>query len=139
LSAIQTDLMFRMPAIRLVEAQVKHRQPAYNYLFTWKSPVAGGILGACHALEIGLVFGNYDDTFCGTGPDADRLSQNIQDAWISFARTGNPSCEGMGTWQPYGDRRPTMILDKKIRIQEAPYEDERRAWDGFSMVFTKPI
>jgi para-nitrobenzyl esterase len=139
LSAVQTDLMFRMPTIRLVEAQVKHQQPVYNYLFTWKSPVAGGILGACHALEIGFVFGNHNDTFCGTGPDADRLSQNIQDAWISFARTGNPSCDSIGTWEPYGDRRATMILDKTIHIQEAPYEDERRAWDGFSMVFTKPI
>ena len=112
---------------------------SYNYLFTWKSPIAGGVLGACHALEIGFVFGKHDETFCGPGPDADRLSRNIQDAWISFARTGNPSCESIGTWEPYGDRRVTMMLDRTCRLQEAPYEGERSAWDQFSLVFTKPI
>ena len=139
LTAIQTDLMFRMPALRLVEAQCRNNQPAYNYLFTWKSPVMGGILGACHALEIGFVFGNYDDTFCGTGPDADALSQKIQDAWIAFARTGNPGCRSIGKWEPYGDERNTMILDKTCRVEKAPYEDERGIWDTFEMVFTKPI
>ncbi len=139
LTAIQTDLMFRMPALRLVEAQCKNNQPAYNYLFTWKSPVMGGVLGACHALEIGFVFGNYNDTFCGSGPDADTLSRNIQDAWIAFARTGNPSCESIGKWKPYGDNRTTMILDKVCRLENAPYEEERSIWDTFEMLFTKPI
>jgi para-nitrobenzyl esterase len=139
LTAIQTDLMFRMPVVRLIEAQCNNDQPAYNYLFTWKSPVMGGILGACHALEIGFLFGNYDDSFCGSGPEADVLSRNIQDAWLAFARTGDPSCESIGSWIPYGERRVTMILDKECHIEEAPYEDERSAWDMVSMEFTKPI
>ena len=139
LTAIQTDLMFRMPVVRLVEAQYNNNQPAYNYLFTWKSPVMGGILGACHALEIGFLFGNYDDSFCGSGPEADVLSRNIQDAWLAFARIGDPSCESIGSWIPYGSRRVTMILDKECHIEEAPYEDERSAWDMVSIEFTKPI
>lgn len=129
LSAIQTDLMFRMPAIQLVEAQRDNNQPVYNYLFTWKSPVMGGVMGACHALEIGFVFGGYDDLFCGSGPDADKLSECIQEAWIAFARTGDPSCESIGKWPVYGKNRATMILDKDCHVEEAPYEDERRAWD----------
>jgi len=129
LSAIQTDLMFRMPALQLVEAQRSNNTSVYNYLFTWKSPVMGGIMGACHALEIGFVFGGYDDMFCGSGPDADKLSECIQEAWIAFARTGDPSCKAIGKWNPYGDRRMTMILDKDCHVEEAPYEEERRAWD----------
>ena len=128
-TAIQTDRTFRMPCIRLVEAQ-SHHQPTYNYLFTWKSPILGGILGACHALDIGFVFGTYNDSFGGSGPAADRLSRNIQDAWISFARTGNPSCESAGTWPPYGERRVTMILGEECHTEEAPYEEERCAWDS---------
>ena len=139
LSAIRTDLMFRMPAIRLVEAQSRNNQPAYLYLFTWKSPVMGGLLGSCHALEIGFVFGNYDDTFCGSGPDADALSRKIQDAWAAFARTGDPSCESIGRWEPYGDKRTTMILNRLCRPENAPYEEERSVWDAFQMVFTRPI
>jgi para-nitrobenzyl esterase len=139
LTAIQSDLMFRISALLLAEAQCKNNQPAFNYLFTWKSPVMGGILGACHALEIGFVFGNYDDTFCGSGSDADALSQKIQDAWAAFARTGDPSCQSVGNWAPYGDRRTTMILNKECRLEDAPYEEERAVWDTFEMLFTKPI
>ena len=97
------------------------------------------MLGSCHALEIGFVFGNNDAGFCGSGPDADALSRKIQDAWTAFARTGNPSCDGIGRWEPYGDKRKTMILDRECRLEEAPYEEERSAWDKFEMVFTKPI
>jgi para-nitrobenzyl esterase len=139
LTAIQTDYMFRIPVTRLVEAQGRNRQPAYNYLFTWKSPVLKGKLGACHTLEIGFVFGNYDERFCGAGPDADALSQTMQDAWIAFARTGNPGCESLGAWDPYGDRRNVMMLDKECRFETAPYEEERRVWDSFEMPYTKPI
>jgi para-nitrobenzyl esterase len=88
-----------------------------------------GLLGACHLAEIGFVFGTYEATFCGTGPAADRLSQNIQGAWTAFARKGDPSSARLGSWPTYGDRRVTMILDKECRLSEAPYEEERRAWD----------
>ena len=139
LMAIQGDLMFRMPSLRLVEAQGRNGQPAYNYLFAWKSPVMGGVLGACHALEVGFVFGSHDASFCGSGPEADALSAKIQDAWASFARTGNPSCSSIGKWEPYGAGRATMILDTSCRMEVAPYEAERSVWDTFEMLFTKPI
>jgi para-nitrobenzyl esterase len=139
LSAIQTDYMFRIPALRLVEAQHRNRQPAYNYLFTWKSPLLKGKFGACHTLEIGFVFGRRDERFCGAGPDADLLSRKMQDAWTAFARTGNPSCESLGVWEPYGEAKKVMVLDRECRLESAPYEEERRAWDGIDMPLTKPI
>jgi para-nitrobenzyl esterase len=129
LSAINTDLMFRIPALQMVEAQQRHNPAVFNYLFTYQSPVLDGVLGACHALEMGFVFGTHDDLFCGTGPEADRLSETMQDAWTSFARTGNPSCAALGDWPAYGDSRTTMILDTQCRLEPAPYEEERQAWD----------
>lgn len=138
LMALNTDIMFRMPVLELVEAQRDNGQKAYSYLFDWKSPAMGGVLGACHALEIGFVFGQYDDMFCGTGPDADRLSQCMQDAWIAFARTGDPSCERIGEWPPYGEKRKTMILGKDCHVEEAPYEEERRAWDNIKYTSAMP-
>ncbi len=139
LTAIQGDLMFRISCLNLVEAQCKNSQPAYNYLFTWKSPAMGGILGACHALEIGFVFGNFDDSFCGSGPEAEALSGKMQDAWIAFARTGDPGCESLGKWEPYCGNRTTMIFGRNSRIEKAPYEEERAIWDTFDMLFTMPI
>ncbi len=129
-SAILSDLFFRLPALQVVEAQGRSGGVAYNYLFTWPTVAMNGLLGACHLAEIGFVFGTHDGTFCGTGSAADRLSRNMQEAWVAFARMGDPSGSGIGLWPPYGDRRTTMILGKECRLWEAPYEDERRAWDA---------
>jgi len=133
-AVIQTDFMFRMPAIHFIEGQQRYA-PTYNYLFTWKSPVKGGILGACHAMDIGFVFGTHNDSYWGSGPAADRLSANVQDAWLAFARTGNPSCESLGKWPVYGDRRVTMLLGEDCHLEEASYDEERRAWELIPEVF----
>lgn len=131
-SAISTDVMFRKTAIRIAEAQCKYAPGGYNYLFKWKSPAAGGLLGACHVLEIGFVFGNYNASFHGVGPDADRLSGAMQDGWASFARTGNPSCKSLGDWPRYSENRATMVFDANSRVEKAVYEEERRIWENVS-------
>jgi para-nitrobenzyl esterase len=131
-TAIFGDIMFRMPGVRLVEAQQANQQAAYSYLFTWKSPAMGGVMGACHGLEISFVFGNLNEMFSGTGPEAEKLAKCIQDAWLAFARTGDPSCESIGKWPVYGSKRMTMILDKNCHVEAAPYEEERQAWDNIA-------
>lgn len=128
-SALNTDIMFRNIALHITEAQRDHGMPVYNYLFTWKSPALGGALGAAHALEVGFVFGTMDDMFCGKGPAADRLSEQMQDAWTAFARTGNPSCESMGKWPEYGTERKTMIISDDCHVEKAIYEEERKIWE----------
>ncbi|HSW58786.1 MAG TPA: carboxylesterase/lipase family protein [Dehalococcoidales bacterium] len=129
MAAIRTDMMFRMPAVRLAEVCFKNKQDTYMYLFTWESPAMNGALGACHALEIGFVFGDPEPTFCGSGPDVDKLSDEIQRAWSAFARTGNPSIPQLGDWPQYSAKRETMILGKISHVEEAPYEEERAIWD----------
>ena len=127
--AIQSDRLFRIPAIRLAEAHCRRQQPTYMYLFDWVSPLMNGILGSCHALEIGFVFGTLDDNFTGSGEEAHALSRKIQDAWAAFARHGDPNCESMGEWKIYDKRRATMILGKQCMLVEAPYDEERYAWE----------
>lgn len=135
-TAIQTDRAFRMPGIRLADICGKRNIPAYNYIFTWPSPAFKGALGACHALELGFLFGTYKlpgaDLFHGSGPEADALAKNIQDAWVAFIRTGDPSCESLGTWPVYSDKRETMMLGETCRVEAAPYDAERRVWDSIS-------
>lgn len=125
--ALQTDVQFRIPAIRLVEAQNQNNLPAYSYLFTWKSPATD--MGACHTIEIGFVFGALNASFHGTGAAANKLAGQVQDAWLAFACTGDPSCESLGSWPQYGNRRVTMMLGEDCHLEEAPYDAERRAWD----------
>ena len=131
-TAIQSDRTFRMPAIRLAEAHYRRQQPTYMYLFDWCSPVMNGTLGSCHALDLGFVFGILDDNFTGSGEEARTLSRKIQDAWTGFARNGGPSSESIGKWELYVEQRETMILGKQCMPLEAPYDEERRAWEPFA-------
>ena len=134
-NAIITDMMFRISTIDLLEAQSKHQINNYNYMFTWPSPGFGGNLGACHAVEIPFVFNRFDipgmDQFCGTGPEARALGEKIIDAWISFARTGNPNHEGLPDWPAYDiEKRATMSLGKECKIINAAFDKEREVWKG---------
>jgi para-nitrobenzyl esterase len=135
LDAIETDRIFRVPAIRLAEAQSVHQAATYKYLFTWRSPARRGKLGACHALELPFVFNTFEaptmDRFAGTGPEADALCAAMMDSWIAFAHTGDPNCEALPSWSPYSEeKRSTMIFDRTRELRDAPDDDERAVWDG---------
>ena len=70
------------------------------------------------------------ERFTGGGPEALALSEAMQDAWLAFARGGNPSSAALGPWPRYDtDRRATMVLGVERRIEDAPYEPERAYWD----------
>jgi para-nitrobenzyl esterase len=134
-SAIETDRIFRMPGVRLAETQSQRDKRVYSYLFEWRSPAMGGALGSCHALELGFVFGTNHlpgmAPFAGSGPAAEKLAAQMQDAWLAFARSGDPSCDSAGAWAGYSkDRRATMIFGEKTGAQDAPRDGERRAWEG---------
>ncbi len=131
MTAINTDRMFRMPAIRLAEAQAGHCDDVYVYQFNWKTDAMGGVLGACHALEIPYVFGSHRAPgmagFAGSGqPGADALSQAMQSRWVAFANTGKPGTD----LAPYADRRTTMVFDADSRSEQDPNAPERQIWDA---------
>ncbi len=133
--AIETDRIFRVPAIRLAEAHAADGSEAYMYRVDWESPLFGGILGACHAIELPFVFGTHatpgTEAFLGAGPEADALSAAMMDAWIAFARGGDPSCEAIGAWGRYApDERGTAVLGRERAFARAPDDAERAAWDG---------
>lgn len=132
--AMASDWVFRVPALRLAEAHARHGNRVYSYLFTWESPFAGGMLGSCHALELPFVFGTLRHpvigVFAGSGEEALALSDAIQAAWVSFARSGDPSAPELGRWPRYEPvRRATMVLGARREVVEAPGEEERRFWE----------
>ena len=134
-TAIETDRVFRIPGVRLAQVQPRHDARVYSYLFTWPSPAMGGVLGSCHALELGFVFGTNHipgmSSFAGTGPAAEKLATQMQDAWLAFAKSGDPSNESTGKWNRYDEvHRSTMVFGANTKLEEAPRDEERRAWEG---------
>jgi len=133
--AVVTASRFRIPATRLCEAQVAHQPRTFLYQFEWESPARRGELGACHGLEVPFVWGtvgkNGNPRFTGVGEEADQLSRQMMDAWLAFAKTGDPSHPGIGGWPAYSaEHRHTMIFGRHCSTQTAPFEEERAVWDA---------
>lgn len=107
--AMQTLRAFREPTSRLLEAQAKQAQ-VFDYRFDWRSPAAGGAFGACHAIELGFVFGSHNlkgpDNFFGKGDEADAINRCMMQAWTSFARNGTPVIAGT----PWGEGTDELMI-----------------------------
>jgi para-nitrobenzyl esterase len=130
-----TDLTFRIPAIRLAERQAVQHAPVWMYRFDWRSPVMGGRLGAAHAMEIPFVFNTLDQpglsALTGDAPGRAALAERMHEAWIAFARGGDPSTPALPAWPVYDtNRRATMIFDDACRVEDDPQATERRLWEG---------
>ena len=135
LDAIDSDRTFRIPAVRLAEAQAAHEPRTFMYLFTWPSPARRSTLGSCHALELPFMFGTLGaatmDRFAGKGPEAELLSARMMDSWIAFTRSGRPGHGDLPAWPGYDTRaRATLVFDRRCELANGPLEAERAAWDA---------
>ncbi len=133
--AIQTDRLIRVPALRFASEWTRAGCSTYSYLFCWESPYSDGSLGACHGLEQPFVFGTHTlmPEFAGASREAFELAEHVQDAWISFARIGNPTHPRIPPWPRFAlPRRATFLLDDECRTLNAPCEAERVLWDPWT-------
>jgi para-nitrobenzyl esterase len=122
---VHSDWLFRMPSLHIAEA---HTGRTHVYELTWPAPGMGGVLGACHGLDVPLVFGNLtsgqpamligDDL-----TEAEAVSAQMRSAWTRFATDGEPG------WPPY-DRadRLTRVFDTEPAVVPYPEEVSRRIW-----------
>jgi para-nitrobenzyl esterase len=132
-----SDGNFRIAAIRLAGEQAK-LAPSFMYQFTYRSPVKGRTgqeIGASHSMELPFVFGCQASVVQDvTGPASGwgDLQDRTMDAWLAFARNGDPSTETLA-WPRYdAQRRATMILGPTSEVVDDPHADERKAWEDTS-------
>jgi para-nitrobenzyl esterase len=131
------DVLFRLPLIRLAEAQARHRPDSKMYLFAWETPVRDGRVGSPHAVELPFVFGNLDAKGVSEliGRDLERraereaLTEVVQGAWLAFARSGDPCHAGLPSWPAYEpENRHTLVFDATSSVQSDPMGAERSVW-----------
>jgi len=127
----------RLGCIKLAERKLAGGSaPVFMYLFTWETDYLEGLLKACHVLEIPFVFGNVDKVpLTGNRPDKYELAAAMSEAWVSFARSGDPSHPGIPKWEPYTTaNRATMLFDVPCRVEIDPAREEINAWEGMEVI-----
>jgi para-nitrobenzyl esterase len=102
--------------------------PAYLFWFTWQTPVLDGRPRAFHCSELPFVFDNTDRCAAMTGGTAEAraLGAKMADAWIAFARKGDPNHAGIPKWPVFSaEKGPVMIFDNKCEVRNDPDRAER--------------
>ena len=83
------------------------------------------VLGACHGLDVPLVFGNLTSGLPATLIDdlhaAEAVSARMQAAWVAFATSGDPG------W-PTFDTGLVQIFDTEPAVAPYPETQSRRIW-----------
>jgi para-nitrobenzyl esterase len=118
----------------IVEAELRAQQgaPVFAYQLDWPSPLEEGRLRAPHMLDIPLVFDTIAQpgSLTGNGADAQHVADQMSEALIAFARSGNPNHRGIPRWEPYTlPRRTTMLFDAQSRVADDPRGNERRLFE----------
>lgn len=117
----------------IIEAELRAAQgsPVYAYQLNYRSPLEGGRYGAMHTMDIPLVFDNIakPGSLTGINDAAQKTADQMSEAFIAFARTGNPNRGGGVEWKPYElETRTTMVFDSVSRGVDDPRGGERRVF-----------
>jgi para-nitrobenzyl esterase len=124
-----SDWLFRMPTLHLAQAHAASGGKTFLYELRAEAPGGGGVFGACHALDVPLVFGEpgpLGQMLTGEQPSAEfvALGEQMRSEWLRFAACGDPG------WQVYGtERRTTRIYDLQPDVAPYPEDASMRLWD----------
>jgi len=121
------------PTLKL--AEIKAAQPAavYRYVFSWCTKALDGRPRAYHCAELAFAFDNIDRcaNATGGGPEARALAAKVSQAWINFARNGNPNHSGLPNWPALKPGQlNTMVFDTTPKMVVDPDRQGRLAIEG---------
>jgi para-nitrobenzyl esterase len=126
---IASDHRYSGPVMKIAERRAAlGKGPVYLYYFRWETPAEGGRLKSPHTIEIPFAFDNVKAAtrLTGGGPEAMALADKVSDAWIAFARTGNPNTPKLPRWTAYNATdRPTMVIDNESKLVNDPIREQR--------------
>ena len=110
--------------------------PVYFYVLEWETPVDGGKWRSPHALEIGFVFDNVakSESMSGIGSDQQRIADLMSEAWLAFARTGDPNNALLPQWPTYDAvKRASLVFDLELTVVEDWHGTERALFTTLPM------
>ena len=130
------DLMFRGPAIEM--AQRHAASGGRTYMYFWNKSLKDPVYGACHGAEVSYVLNTGRQIKNGDEHNP-ALAANVQQMWVNFASTGNPSISGH-YWPVYeSTQRATMLLGDSIRLENDPAARQRQLIAPLMREYISPI
>lgn len=121
-TSMMTDRLFRSQTLDQADAKARQNAaPVYLYRVDYEPRVVDRLFRSPHGTEVPLVMGTkVPPEFIGSGPEVDALSRTMMTAWLNFARSGDPSQEGL-KWPRYRtDTRLNMIFDAPCAVVADP-------------------
>lgn len=123
LAEVMTDVAFTTPSQLFAARAVRYGAHVWMYRLDWAP--TGSPLGACHCLELPLVFdteqawSNARMMQHRSGPhDGAPVAHALRDAWLSFAHTGTPLTRN--PWPEYNhDSDSIMKFDRVCEADRA--------------------
>ncbi|RFB87571.1 carboxylesterase [Rhizobium leguminosarum bv. trifolii] len=129
---ISTDIGFWKNAVRHAEVHSSAGGTTFMYRCDWKTPCCNG-KWAPHSVELPFVLGHkrYGTAWDGNDNEVKRdeadpkqsrfnLGDKMLSAWLTFARSGNPSLPDLH-WPRYDlEKRSTMLFDSETVVSNDP-------------------
>ena len=126
----------RSSAIRQCQRKAAlQKAPAYNCWWQWQGPILDGRVMALHSGDLAFFFDNLErcQAQTGNGQEAHTLADQMSEAWIHFARTGDPNHPGIPNWSPVTpEGSETMIFDAPSVFSRDPDSEQRRILESHS-------
>ncbi len=119
------DTLFRKPNLQGLDTfSADPNAKCYSYLFAYDFPL-NDREPAWHCSELPFVFRNIDSVpVCHEPEVGERLQEQFFNAWLAFAKTGDPNNSFLPEWRPYGEAHQTMVFDRTCRLSESDYDRE---------------
>lgn len=120
-----------MDSIRLAERKLAQRAaPVFMYRLDWQTPILDGALRSPPRTRrpAGIRHRGAKRGILETRPEPQRLADVMSQAWINFARSGDPSPREL-QWLRYDtSARKTMIFDVQSKVVPDPDREVRMFW-----------
>lgn len=130
------DLMFRGPAIEM--AQRHAASGGRTYMYYWNKALSDPIYGACHGTEVSYVLNTGRQIKNGDQHNP-ALAAEVQQMWLNFAKTGNPSTPSH-YWPAYESaQRATMVLGDTITLANDLLGQQRQLIAPLMSEYISPV
>lgn len=112
---LNVDTYSRIPTMNYCDEKMRvSTAPTYSYMFALEFDLYDGV-PAWHCADIPFAFHNTSLVpVCSIEGVTEKLEQEVFNAWVSFARTGDPNHPGLARWPEYEEKKHSvMVFDRE--------------------------